>query len=394
MDAQPASEGRSRIMTLSTPLSARSRATRRSVLAGAAAAGALGLAQEAFAGILGAHVAPRALAAQPSTLVAARLPVEGMLPSLAGATAWLNSAPLAPADLKGKTVLVEFWTYTCINWRRQFPYVRAWADKYRSDGLEVIGVHTPEFDFEHDLDNVRRAAKEIGVTFPVAVDSNYGVWDAFNNEAWPALYFIDAQGRIRHRYYGEGDYDQSERIIQQLLAEAGTNKPSQNLVSVHADGAEAAADWPNLKSPESYLGHDQARNFASPGGALLGEPRVYTVPDRLDLNRWGLSGRWTVEHGAVLLDEPIGRIRYRFHARDVNLVLAPPAGNRPARFRVTIDGAAPGDAHGADANAEGQGAVDEPRLYQLIRQSGRIADRSFEIEFLDPGIRAYDFTFG
>ena len=348
----------------------------------------------AVAGVLGSGGVPLAHAAKKTTLVAARLPVEGKLPSLAGATAWLNSSPLTPASLEGKIVLVEFWTYTCINWRRQFPYVRAWAEKYGKEGLVVIGVHTPEFNFEQDLDNVRRAAKEIGVTIPIAVDSGYAVWDAFNNEAWPALYFIDSQGRIRHRLYGEGEYEQSERIIQQLLAEGGAKGASHDLVLVHADGAEAAADWANLKSPESYLGHDQAENFASPGGALLDKPRNYALPDRLDLNHWALSGGWTVEKGAALLNEANGRIRYRFHARDLHLVLAPPAKNRPARFHIAIDGVAPGDAHGVDANAEGRGTVDEPRLYQLIRQSGQIADRTFEIEFFDSGVRAYDFTFG
>jgi thiol-disulfide isomerase/thioredoxin len=322
------------------------------------------------------------------------LPIEGRLPSLAGATAWFNSAPLTPAGLKEKTVLVEFWTYTCINWRRQFPYVRAWAEKYGNDGLVVIGVHTPEFDFEHDVDNVRLAAKEIGVTFPIAVDSDYAIWDAFNNGAWPALYFVDTQGRIRHRFYGEGDYDQSEHIIQQLLTEAGAKDVSHDLASVRADGAEVAADWPNLKSPESYLGYDQAEAFASPGGALLGKPRDYTVPDGLQRNQWGLSGDWIVENRAALLNGSNGRIRYRFHARDVNLILAPPAKDRPARFRVTIDGATPDNVLGADAHAEGRGAIDQPRLYQLIRQSGPIVDRTFEIEFFDPGVRAYDFTFG
>jgi thiol-disulfide isomerase/thioredoxin len=349
---------------------------------------------DAFAGALSTGVAPLARMAQRTRLVAARLPIEGKLPSLAGATAWLNSAPLSSASLKGKNGLVEFWTYTCINWRRQFPYVRAWAEKYGNERLVVIGVHTPEFNFEHDLDNVRRAAKEIGVTFPVAVDSGYAIWDAFNNEAWPALYFIDTQGRIRHRFYGEGDYDKSERIIQQLLSESGAKDVSYDLASVRADGAELAADWPNLKSPESYLGYDQAENFASPGGALVGKPRDYAVRDRLRRNQWGLSGDWTVENRAALLNGSNGRIRYRFHARDLHLVLAPPANDRAARFRITIDGTAPGGARGTDADAEGRGMVDEPRLYQLVRQSGPIVDRTFEVEFFDPGVRAYDFTFG
>jgi thiol-disulfide isomerase/thioredoxin len=381
-------------MTLSIWSSVRSLATRRSVLAGAATAGALRLAVDAFAGASITGVAPPARTARRMTLAGARMPIEGRFPSLAGATAWINSAPLTPAGLKGKTVLVEFWTHTCINWRRQFPYVRAWAEKYGMERLVVIGVHTPEFDFEHDPDNVRRAAKEIGVTFPVADDSGYAIWNAFNNEAWPALYFIDTQGRVRHRFYGEGDYDQSERIIQQLLSESGAKDVSHDLASVRADGAEAAADWPNLKSPESYLGYDQAENFASPGGALVGKPRDYAVPDRLQRNQWSLSGDWTVENQAALLNGSSGRIRYRFHARDLHLVLAPPAKDRAARFRITIDGATPDDALGVDASAGGQGTVDQPRLYQLIRQSGPILDRTFEIEFFDPGVRAYDFTFG
>lgn len=372
----------------------RSLVTRRSVLAGAVAVGEVGLAMDAFAGALGTGITPLARTARHTMLAPARLPIEGKLPSLAGATAWLNSSPMTPDGLKGKTVLIEFWTYTCINWRRQFPYVRAWVDRYGIEGLVVIGVHTPEFSFEHDLDNVRRAAQKIGVTFPVAVDSNHGVWDAFNNEAWPALYFIDAQGRIRHRLYGEGDYEQSERIIQQLLSEGGVKGVSQDLVSVRADGAEAAADWPNLKSPESYLGYDQAENFSSPGGALLGKPHDYAAPERPQRNQWGLSGDWTVENGAALLNGSNGRIRYRFHARDLHLVLAPPAKDLAARFRITIDGTAPVGAHGTDADAEGRGTVDEPRLYQLVRQVGPIVDRTFEIEFFDPGVRAYNFTFG
>jgi len=363
------------------------------VLAGATTAGALGLAIGGFAGDLSNGVAPSVHTARRTT-PADRLPIEGTLPSLAGATAWFNSAPLTPAGLKGKTVLVQFWTYTCINWRRQFPYVRAWVEKYRNEGLVVIGVHTPEFDFEHDVENVRRAAKEIGVTFPIAVDSGHAIWDAFNNEAWPALYFVDTQGRIRHRFYGEGDYDQSEHIIQQLLTEVGAQGVNHDLASVRADGAEVAADWRNLKSPESYLGYDQAENFASPGGALVGRPRDYTVPDGLQRNQWGLSGDWTVENRAVMLNGSNGRIRYRFHARDVNLVLAPPANGRPARFRVAIDGTTLDDALGVDAKTEGWGTVDQPRLYQLIRQIGPIVDRTFEIEFFDPGVRAYDFTFG
>jgi len=329
--------------------------------------------------------------AQTTTPAAVRLPVEGELPSLGGATEWLNSPPLTAAGLRGKVVLVDFWTFTCINWQRQFPYVRAWAEKYRDHGLVVIGVHAPEFSFEKTLDNVRRAAKELRVDYPVAVDNDHAIWRAFKNRYWPALYFVDAHGHIRHHRFGEGDYEQSEKIIQQLLAEGGAGG---ELVSAHGEGVQAAADWRDLQSPENYLGYERTENFASPGGALSDARRVYTAPARLSLNSWALSGDWTVESEAAALNAANGRIAYRFHARDLHLVLAPPAQDRPIRFRITIDGAPPGDAHGVDADAEGWGSVREGRLYQLVRQSGPVADRTFEIEFFDPGLRAYAFTFG
>ena len=325
---------------------------------------------------------------------AARLPVEGDLPSFGGATEWINSPPLTAAGLRGKVVLVEFWTYTCINWLRTLPYVRAWAEKYRDRGLVVIGVHSPEFEFEKDLGNVRRAAKDLRVDYPIAVDSAHAVWRAFRNQYWPALYFVDAQGRIRHHQFGEGEYDRAEMVIQQLLAEAGVREDGRGLVTVEARGVEAAADWSNLKSPENYVGHDRTENFVSPGGAVLGQRHSYAIPSRLSLNHWALSGEWTVGRQAILLAKANGRIAYRFHARDLHLVMGPVAGAQPVRFRVRIDGQPPGAARGVDVDAQGNGTAAEQRLYQLIRQSTPIVDRQFEIEFLDPGVEAFAFTFG
>jgi thiol-disulfide isomerase/thioredoxin len=329
-----------------------------------------------------------------TTFAPLALRVEGAFPSLSGANGWLNSQPLTAASLRGKVVLVDFWTYTCVNWRRTLPYVRAWAEKYKDQGLVVIGVHTPEFSFENEVDNVRWAVKDMKIDYPIAIDSDYAVWRAFNNEYWPALYFIDAQGRIRHHQFGEGDYDQSERIIQQLLSENGIQGIRHELVSVEAHGAEVAADWGTLKSPESYVGHDLAQNFASPGGAAVDKPRTYAAPARLQVNHWALSGDWTVRKEAAVLNKPNGRIAYRFHARDLNLVMGPAARGTPVRFRVLIDGKPPGAAHGTDLDEQGNGTVTEQRLYQLIRQPKPVADRQFEIEFLDPGVEAFDFTFG
>jgi thiol-disulfide isomerase/thioredoxin len=322
----------------------------------------------------------------------ARLPIEGNLPAFDGATQWLNSPPLTPAALRGKVVLVDFWTYTCINWLRTLPYVRGWAAKYKDQGLVVIGVHTPEFGFEKDIGNVRRETAAMQVDYPVAVDSDYAIWRAFKNHYWPALYFVDAQGRIRHHQFGEGDYAQSEKIIQQLLAEAGNTGVSQDVLSVDASGFEAPADWNSLRSPESYLGYDRAENSLI--NPIHDAPRTYKLPDRLSLNRWALSGTWTTTAQAIASSEAGARIAYRFHARDLHLVLAPPSEGHPVRFHVTVDGASPGADHGIDVDADGLGKVDQPRLYQLIRQSGAVTDRTFEIEFLDPGIRAYVFTFG
>ncbi len=323
-----------------------------------------------------------------------RLPIEGELPSLGSATEWLNSQPLTTAALRGKVVLVDFWTYTCINWLRSFPYVRAWAEKYRSQGLVVVGVHAPEFSFEKKLDNVQGAAKNIGVDYPIAIDNDHAIWRAFNNQYWPALYFIDAKGRIRHHQFGEGEYERSEMVIQQLLTEAGVSGVGHELVSVDAHGAEAAADWGSLRSPENYAGYERTENFASPGGAVLGKPRVYAAPARLRLNQWALSGDWTLEEEATVLNEANGVITYRFHARDLHLVLAPSTQGAPIRFRVKIAGAPPGVDHGVDVDAEGWGSVQEARLYQLVRQTGAVADRTFEIEFFDAGVRVYAFTFG
>jgi thiol-disulfide isomerase/thioredoxin len=325
---------------------------------------------------------------------AVQLPVEGRMPSLDGATGWLNSPPLTPAGLRGSVVLVDFWTFTCINWLRTLPYRRAWADKYRDHGLVVLGVHTPEFDVEHDLDNVRRAVTDLGVDYPVAVDSDYAIWTAFDNHYWPALYLVDAQGQIRHHQFGEGGYQQAEMITQQLLVEAGAEGIGQDLVTVDARGVEAAADWDSLWSPENYLGHERTQNFASSDGAVLETPYGYAVPERLRLNYWALAGDWTIGRQVIVLNQAGGGITYRFHARDLHLVMGPPARGTPVRFRVHLDGQPPGAAHGTDVDDQGNGTVTDPRLYQLIRQRGPVTDRTFEVTFLDPGVQAYAFTFG
>ena len=328
------------------------------------------------------------------TAAMATLPVEGELPSLGGATGWLNSQPLTKADLRGKVVLVDIWTYTCINWLRTVPYVRGWAEKYKEQGLVVIGVHAPEFRFEKDLDNVRRAAKDRRIDFPIAIDNDYAIWRALDNHYWPALYVVDAQGRIRYHHFGEGEYERSERIIQQLLSEAGFSGIGDQPAVVDARGVEAEADWAHLKSPENYLGHERTENFVSPGGAVVDKPRVYAAPARVKRNDWARSGDWTVKKDAVVLNKAGGRIVYRFHARDVHLVMGPAVRGSSVRFRVLIDGQPPGAAHGIDVDDQGNGTVAEQRLYQLIRQPDAIADRQFEIEFLDPGVEALAFTFG
>jgi thiol-disulfide isomerase/thioredoxin len=316
------------------------------------------------------------------------------LPSLDQASAWLNSPPLAPDALRGKVVLVQFWTYTCINWLRTLPYVRAWAGKYREHGLVVIGVHTPEFGFERDIVNVRRAVRDMRIGYPVAVDSDRAIWRAFGNEYWPALYFIDAQGRIRHRKFGEGDYGESERVLQGLLAESGKAGLDRQLASVTAQGIEAPADWDDLHSPENYLGYERTRNFASPDGAAPDTPRVYAAPSVLSMNEWALSGGWTMGRQPVVSNTPKGRIACRFHARDLHMVLGPRPDLAPVRFRVALDGAPPGASHGADVDGLGNGTIAAPRLYQLVRQTPPVVDRLFTIEFLEPGAEAFAFTFG
>ena len=319
---------------------------------------------------------------------------DGELSSLVTATEWLNSPPLTAASLRGKVVLIDFWTYTCINWLRTEPYVRAWAEKYKDKGLVVIGVHAPEFEFEKYLENVRREVKNMNIDYPVAVDNEHAIWRAFNNQYWPALYFVDAHGRVRDHQFGEGEYEKSERLIQQLLAEAGAKGISRDLVSVDGRGAEAAADWANLKSPENYLGYQRTERFASPGGATPDARHDYAAPARLRLNEWALSGNWTMTTSASASKTANGRIVYRFHARDVHLVMGPAAQGTAVRFRVRIDGQPPGASHGVDVDAAGNGTVTEQRMYQLIRQVKPIDDRVFEIEFLDPGVEAFAFTFG
>jgi thiol-disulfide isomerase/thioredoxin len=316
------------------------------------------------------------------------------LTSLERADAWLNSPPQTPSALHGKVVLIQFWTYTCINWLRTAPYVRAWAEKYREQGLVVIGVHAPEFSFEKNLANVRWAVKDMRIDYPVAVDNDHAIWRAFDNQYWPALYFIDARGRVRHHHFGEGSYEQSEMIIQELLREAGASDVGREAVSVDARGLEVAADWGSLGSLENYLGFERTSNFTSPGGPVLDKPRVYALPARLRLNAWALSGDWTLRKEAAVLNKPSGTIAYRFHARDLHLVMGPAAPETAVRFRVLIDGQPPGAAHGADVDELGNGTVTEQRLYQLIRQSKPIGDRQFEIEFFGSGVEAFAFTFG
>jgi len=327
--------------------------------------------------------------AQP-TGPAGALPTEGAAPSLSGAVEWINSPPLTMAQLRGKVVLIDFWTYSCINCLRTVPYVRAWAEKYKDQGLVVIGVHAPEFAFEKNLGNVRKAVKDLKIGYPVAVDNNYAIWRAFDNQYWPAHYFIDARGQIRHHHFGEGDYDQSEKVIQQLLAETG--RKASGLVAVDATGAQAASAG-DVRSPETYVGYDRAENFISRGGAVKDAAHVYAL-GQPQLNEWGLSGDWTITGEHAALNRPGGGIVYRFHARDLHLVLGPGPDGRPVRFRVTIDGKPPGPSHGVDTDADGRGIIASQRLYQLVRQAGDVSDRTFEIRFIDEGVQAFAFTFG
>jgi thiol-disulfide isomerase/thioredoxin len=318
---------------------------------------------------------------------------DGLMPELGGAIAWLNSAPLSRESLRGKVVLVNFWTYSCINSLRELPYIKSWAEKYKDAGLIVIGVHSPEFAFEKERANVENAVRELKIIFPVLIDSNHRIWQAFKNEYWPADYFIDAKGRIRYRHFGEGEYDKSERVIQQLLRENGAAGLDTSSVRISADGAEAPPS-DDVRSPETYVGYARAEKFASPGGFSRDSVRIYSVPARPSVNQWGLGGSWNVGAESAVVQQAPGKIAFRFHSRDLHMVLAPPKNGKPVRFRVMLDGAAPGEDHGVDSNADGAGELRQPRMYQLIRQKSPIKDRTFEIEFLDPGVQAFSFTFG
>ncbi|MGC1723737.1 MAG: cytochrome c biogenesis protein DipZ [Candidatus Acidiferrales bacterium] len=319
---------------------------------------------------------------------------EGPLPSLDGAVAWLNSPPLTRDGLKGKVVLVDFWTYSCINCLRAIPYVEAWAEKYKGDGLVVIGVHTPEFAFEKDQENVSKAVRELKITYPVAIDSNYAIWKDFHNQYWPAHYFIDRQGNIRSHHFGEGEYDQSEQTIQQLLKENNANVTASGAVRVNGVGAQAAPDLGDVQSPETYVGYSRQQNYVSPEPIKQDSPGTYSVPGRLNVNEWGLAGKWKVGGEQAVLVAGPGKVVFRFHARDLHLVLGPGKDGKPVRFRVLLDGAPPMGDGGIDVDGQGNGTVKEYRLYQLIRQKGNVEDRTFQIEFLDPGVQAFAFTFG
>jgi cytochrome c biogenesis protein CcdA/thiol-disulfide isomerase/thioredoxin len=331
--------------------------------------------------------------AKPSDDSVVELPVEDLMPSLAGAQEWLNSPPLTMEGLKGKVVLVDFWTYSCINCLRSIPYVRAWAEKYRDRGLVVIGVHAPEFAFERNVDNVKNAIATLKIGYPVAIDNDYKIWRAFENQYWPAHYFIDANGKVRHHHFGEGDYEESEHIIQTLLTEAGNKSVPSDVVAVNASGAEAAASGSDVKSPETYVGYDRGEHFVSPGGVVQDKSHVYAAGEP-QLNDWSLTGNWTIGPERAQLNEPDGSIVYRFHARDLHLVLGPAAEGSQIRFRISIDGKPPGGAHGMDADADGNGVVTTQRLYQLVRLPDTVTDHTFEIRFLDPGVQTYAFTFG
>jgi cytochrome c biogenesis protein CcdA/thiol-disulfide isomerase/thioredoxin len=356
----------------------------------AAASGAGAVRPSIGPGAASAGIAPGAAAP------AAALPVsdrETPMPSLAGATGWLNSPPLTRESLRGKVVLVDFWTYSCINCLRTLPYVKRWYQTYQDHGLVVIGVHAPEFAFERDPDNVRRAVGELGITYPVAIDDNYAIWRGFSNQYWPAHYFIDAEGRIRGQHFGEGDYDGSERTIRELLTQAGYKDLPPSGTAPAAAGVEAAPDMAHISSEETYIGYRRADGFRSPGGFADDRPKSYALPSSLQLNEWGLFGRWTDDAEKAVLDAAPGKIQFRFLARDLHLVLGP-GGGKPVRFRVRLDGLAPGANHGVDTDAEGNGVIREQRLYQLIRQTSPVAPHTFSIEFLDEGAQAYSFTFG
>jgi thiol-disulfide isomerase/thioredoxin len=322
------------------------------------------------------------------------LPVEGRLPSLAGATTWLNGTPLTTDAVRGKVVLVDFWTFSCINSLRPLPYLRAWASRYQAKGLVVIGVQSPEFAFERNEEDIRQALSDHMITFPIAVDNDHRIWNAFHNEYWPAIYLVDAQGRIRYHHFGEGDYDGTERAIQVLLTEAGATDLDPTLAKVTGTGAEAAPDWDHLMTPETYLGYGQAERFASPGGAVQDTRHAYRAPTPLTSNHWALAGDWTMGREATSLRKADGSIVFRFHARDLHLVMGATTRGKAVPFRVLIDGKPPGADHGADTDAQGNGTVGGPRLYQLIRQQGAVGDRTFEIRFQDAGVDVFSFTFG
>jgi thiol-disulfide isomerase/thioredoxin len=316
------------------------------------------------------------------------------LPPFTGALQWFNSAPLTPQALRGKVVIVNFWTYSCINCLRVLPYINAWANKYRDQGLVVVGVHTPEFAFERSADNVKKAVERLSIDYPVALDSNYAVWRAYHNEYWPALYLADAQGRVRYQHFGEGDYRETERAIQQLLAERGGGQVERQLVAAPSQGVGLAADADDMRSPESYIGYGQATGFASASAPLLDRLQRYSAPATLPLNHWTLTGAWTLGREYATSNDAHAGIVFRFHARDLHLVLGPSRDGKPVKFRISIDGAAPGNDHGADVGADGTGVVTQQRLYQLVRQNGKVVDRTFTIEFDEPGVDAYVFTFG
>jgi thiol-disulfide isomerase/thioredoxin len=317
----------------------------------------------------------------------------GAFPDLDGAIGWLNSPPLNPKSLRGKVVLVDFWTYTCINSLRPLPYVKSWAAKYKEAGLVVIGVHTPEFSFEKERVNVENALRDLKVTYPVPIDSNYRIWQAFNNEYWPAQYLIDGKGRIRYHHFGEGEYAEFEGVVQELLKKNGATGLDGSSVSVYADGVEAAPSR-DVQSPETYVGYRRAERFASPGRLAHNSPKTYSPPAKPSLNQWGLSGSWNVGAESAVLQAASGTIVLRFHSRDLHMVLSPTKNGEALRFKVKLDGAAPGDDRGTDSDPDGMGTIREPRLYQLVRQKGHVEDRTFEIEFLDPGAQALVFTFG
>ena len=325
--------------------------------------------------------------------VAAGVGDEGQSPGFSGAVSWLNAAPLSSRALRGKVVLVNFWTYSCINSLRELPYLKAWAAKYKDAGLVVIGVHAPEFGFEKDPTNVQNAVSDLSITYPIPIDSNHSIWGAFRNQYWPGDYLVDAKGRIRYHHFGEGEYEKSERIIQALLKENGATGLDENIVHIAAGGAEAAPSI-DVRSPETYVGYARAENFASPERIARNSRRIYSPPARPELNRWGLGGSWNIGAESGKLESATGKVVFRFHSRDLHMVLGPAKSGTPTRFKVKLNGVAPGDDHGSDSGADGTGKVRQPRMYQLIRQKGPIKDLTFEIEFLDPGVEAFSFTFG